>query len=57
MSDSYELLFTSILFRRPNDSHYVIVSVLDLARGTTRNLGIAEAFPIANGSVCLMGMS
>jgi hypothetical protein len=51
LSDSYELLFTSFLFRRPNDSHYVIVSILDLARGTTRNLGLTEAFPMVNGSV------
>jgi hypothetical protein len=45
-----ELFFTSNRLRRTDGSQYVVVSAFQLTKGTTRNLGLTESIPMANGA-------
>ncbi len=45
-----ELFFTSNRLLKPDGSQYVVVSAFHLEKGTTRNLGLTEAIPMANGA-------
>jgi gluconolactonase len=45
-----ELFFTSNRLKRSDGSQYVVVSAFQLSKGITRNLGLTESIPMANGA-------
>lgn len=50
LAERQQLFFTSNRLRRPDGSQYVVVSLFDLKKGTTTNLGLTESIPMANGA-------
>lgn len=50
LPERQELVFTSNRLQRSDGSQYVIVSSFNLVSGETRNLGLTEAIPMANGA-------
>ncbi|MCX5948952.1 MAG: SMP-30/gluconolactonase/LRE family protein [Cyanobacteria bacterium] len=50
MPETQELFFTSNRLKRPDGSQYVIASMFNVATGKTRDLGLTESIPMANGA-------
>ncbi|MCP9914183.1 SMP-30/gluconolactonase/LRE family protein [Cyanobium sp. BA20m-14] len=48
--ETQELFFTSNRLKRPDGSQYVIASMFNVTTGKTRDLGLTESIPMANGA-------
>jgi len=50
IAEKRELFFTSNRLKRADGSQYVVVSSFNLDTGVTKNLGLTESIPMANGA-------
>ncbi len=50
LPETQELFFTSNRLQRPDGSQYVIASIFNVVTGKTRDLGLTESIPMANGA-------